>query len=593
MQWYAFHKEAKRIIDTPEGKKVRLMELFGSWCNDDCYQLILELESITKCGYDEVKLCEIVSALKRYEHKRILRTKIVHGVTRMTSKSLSGYQPFAMANISFQISGFLLRLKYFLPNFWISFKIKFATFYDLVAHCPMIECLASKCYDNLHPRRKHSAKAFSNITFNVMKSTKICAKSRRQRRKNDLKVKSGSAIEVNQETNKGDNIKERRVRILIAGGGVGGLVLALAAKRKGFEVMVFEKDLSAVRGEGRHRGPIQLLSSALGVLVDIDKGVAKQVMDAGCVTGTRINGIADGLSEWRYKKSCSMLLEITMCLTNPKLLISLKTLVRSYGLADYAPSYIKSIGYRVFLGVNQYFVACDVGNGKMQWYAFHKEPPRLSDTSEDATNKKARLMELFGGWCRDVTTMISRTREERILRRDIYDRDMIYSWGTGRVTLLGDAAHPMQPNLGLGGCLAIQMKLPQRLRDTKINDYLGQQLCLEDIYDRDMIYSWGAGRVTLLGDAAHPMQPNLGLGGCLAIQDCHQLILELENIMKCGTNAFNSDEIASALKSFRLSFYQPFTKMGMLWLPPITFQVNELIFNSALPHFMNWMLTGN
>nr|GFC66921.1 zeaxanthin epoxidase, chloroplastic-like [Tanacetum cinerariifolium] len=133
------------------------------------------------------------------------------------------------------------------------------------------------------------------------------------------------------------------------------------------------------------------------------------------------------------------------------------------------------------------------------------------------------------------------------------------------------------------------------------------------IYDRDMIYSWGAGRVTLLGDAAHPMQPNLGLGGCLAIQDCHQLILELENIMKCGTNAFNSDEIASALKRYEdkrllrttivlgvtriasksLSFYQPFTKMGMLWLPPITFQVNELIFNSALPHFMNWMLTGN
>ncbi|GKF02397.1 hypothetical protein Tco_0029320, partial [Tanacetum coccineum] len=42
--------------------------------------------------------------------------------------------------------------------------------------------------------------------------------------------------------------------------------------------------------------------SALGVLVDIDESVAKQVMDAGCVTGNRINGLVDGLSgEWLAK----------------------------------------------------------------------------------------------------------------------------------------------------------------------------------------------------------------------------------------------------------------------------------------------------
>jgi hypothetical protein len=29
--------------------------------------------------------------------------------------------------------------------------------------------------------------------------------------------------------------------------------------------------------------------------------------------------------------------------------------------------------YRVFLGHKQYFVSSDVGAGKMQWYAFHKE----------------------------------------------------------------------------------------------------------------------------------------------------------------------------------------------------------------------------
>ncbi len=29
--------------------------------------------------------------------------------------------------------------------------------------------------------------------------------------------------------------------------------------------------------------------------------------------------------------------------------------------------------YRVFLGNGRYFVSSDVGGGKMQWYAFHKE----------------------------------------------------------------------------------------------------------------------------------------------------------------------------------------------------------------------------
>ncbi len=33
----------------------------------------------------------------------------------------------------------------------------------------------------------------------------------------------------------------------------------------------------------------------------------------------------------------------------------------------------------MFLGLNQYFVALDVGNGKMQWCAFHKEPQRNTD----------------------------------------------------------------------------------------------------------------------------------------------------------------------------------------------------------------------
>lgn len=99
-----------------------------------------------------------------------------------------------------------------------------------------------------------------------------------------------------EETDRQGKPAAKKLRVLIAGGGIGGLVLALAAKRKGFEVLVFEKDLSAVRGEGQYRGPIQIQSNALAALEAIDLDVADEVLRVGCVTGDRINGLVDGVS---------------------------------------------------------------------------------------------------------------------------------------------------------------------------------------------------------------------------------------------------------------------------------------------------------
>ncbi|KAH7655592.1 Zeaxanthin epoxidase protein [Dioscorea alata] len=123
------------------------------------------------------------------------------------------------------------------------------------------------------------------------------------------------------------------------------------------------------------------------------------------------------------------------------------------GIADFVPPDIETVGYRVFLGHKQYFVSSDVGAGKMQWYAFHKEPPGGTDVPN---GKKERLLKIFGGWCDNVIDLLLATDEEEILRRDIYDRIPVFSWGKGRVTLLGDSVHAMQPNMGQGGCMAIE-----------------------------------------------------------------------------------------------------------------------------------------
>lgn len=52
------------------------------------------------------------------------------------------------------------------------------------------------------------------------------------------------------------------MQVVIAGAGIGGLVLAVSLLKQGFDVQVFERDLTAIRGEGKYRGPIQVRARA-------------------------------------------------------------------------------------------------------------------------------------------------------------------------------------------------------------------------------------------------------------------------------------------------------------------------------------------
>ncbi|MCK8786088.1 3-hydroxybenzoate 6-monooxygenase [Roseomonas sp. NAR14] len=64
------------------------------------------------------------------------------------------------------------------------------------------------------------------------------------------------------------------------------------------------------------------------------------------------------------------------------------------------------------------------------------------------------LRERFAGTCETVQTLLGKIQTWRMWV--LCDRDPIRDWSRGRVTLLGDAAHPMLQYLAQGACMAIE-----------------------------------------------------------------------------------------------------------------------------------------
>lgn len=77
----------------------------------------------------------------------------------------------------------------------------------------------------------------------------------------------------------------------------------------------------------------------------------------------------------------------------------------------------------------------------------------------ESWTQKGDLDELradFSGWHSDIETLIDRIDEATLFKWALFDRDPLAHWGQGRVTLLGDACHPMLPFMAQGAAMAIE-----------------------------------------------------------------------------------------------------------------------------------------
>jgi len=300
---------------------------------------------------------------------------------------------------------------------------------------------------------------------------------------------------------------ERARHIVIAGGGIGGLTTAIALSRNGFRVTVLEKapELRPV-GAG-----IVLAVNALAVFRRI--GIADEIISAGApLTEGIIGDFPKGvlaktpLAEFARAAGVPMVAyhraelheALRRCLSPESLrlgagvsgfeqdaqrvrvtledgsIVDADVLVAADGLHSVvrqaligdgtvysgqtswrgvtrAESPIEPGLSAEIWGPGRRFGYVALTQGRAYWFAVADAPAGGSEPEALESLKRA-----YADWPLNVPAVLEATSADAVLRTDIQDRDPVDHWGQGRITLLGDAAHPMTPNLGQGAGQAIE-----------------------------------------------------------------------------------------------------------------------------------------
>jgi 2-polyprenyl-6-methoxyphenol hydroxylase-like FAD-dependent oxidoreductase len=297
------------------------------------------------------------------------------------------------------------------------------------------------------------------------------------------------------------------MKALIAGAGIGGLSAAVALRRGGHEVEVLErvsrlreigaavvvwpngtralralgvepiwlavKRLLILRSDGRRLSelPVSELLEQYGsgmMLVhraELQAALLTALGD-GCVRlGVEVTGFSqdDGGVTVRLASGAEESADVLIGADG------LRSAVRRQLAGDGDPIYQGFTAWRGEIPAGR--LKLDAGTGRNWWgrggefLAFPLTDGRIYWAGTANAPKSARpgpgghkqdVLDRFNAWEDLVNSIIRATAPEAILRTDIYDRPALGTWSVGRVTLLGDAAHPMTPSQGQGACQALE-----------------------------------------------------------------------------------------------------------------------------------------
>jgi 2-polyprenyl-6-methoxyphenol hydroxylase-like FAD-dependent oxidoreductase len=106
-----------------------------------------------------------------------------------------------------------------------------------------------------------------------------------------------------------------------------------------------------------------------------------------------------------------------------------------------------------YWGRGQRFGLIDIGKGTAYWWGTKNMP---AARAREWDVGKAEILATFANWAPEVTAAITQTPAHVIVSVPAQDRPFLDRWGSGPVSLIGDAAHPMLTSIGQGAGSAIE-----------------------------------------------------------------------------------------------------------------------------------------
>ncbi len=110
--------------------------------------------------------------------------------------------------------------------------------------------------------------------------------------------------------------------------------------------------------------------------------------------------------------------------------------------------------WQMWAGPSKHFLVFPVRHGTMVNYVGFVPSDGEMKESWSAPGDPEVLRRAFEGWDPRVGEVLKQV--DKTFRWALYDRDPLPTWAKGRLTLLGDAAHPMLPHLGQGANQSIE-----------------------------------------------------------------------------------------------------------------------------------------
>jgi salicylate hydroxylase len=174
------------------------------------------------------------------------------------------------------------------------------------------------------------------------------------------------------------------------------------------------------------------------------------------------------------------------------------------------------VRHHSFWGPRTQFVCFYVAAARLvNWVGNTQSDDDWHEESWSARGDRGEVLSLFAGWHSAVRALIAGT--EQVFKWALFDRPPLETWTRGRVTLLGDAAHPMLPYMAQGAsqsiedacvlarCLAADRDNPQRAIEAYAAHRRERTAAVQ-------IASREAGRVVRLTDPAEVQVRNARLG---------------------------------------------------------------------------------